>query len=128
FFFSSRRRHTRSKRDWSSDVCSSDLIALLAPGQGSQKPGSLAPWLDVPGARDRLAAWSEATGLDLVRLGTVAEADEITDTAVTQPLVVASALIAHTAPRGRALTAGGAAIPGGHSTGELAAPAVAGVR
>src|SRR5699024_9348682 len=29
FFFSSRRRHTRSKRDWSSDVCSSDLIALV---------------------------------------------------------------------------------------------------
>src|SRR5438067_7852639 len=28
FFFSSRRRHTRSKRDWSSDVCSSDLKAL----------------------------------------------------------------------------------------------------
>src|SRR5699024_11719723 len=28
FFFSSRRRHTRSKRDWSSDVCSSDLILL----------------------------------------------------------------------------------------------------
>src|SRR5207247_3653976 len=27
FFFSSRRRHTRSTRDWSSDVCSSDLIA-----------------------------------------------------------------------------------------------------
>src|SRR5438067_9097395 len=27
FFFSSRRRHTRSKRDWSSDVCSSDLFA-----------------------------------------------------------------------------------------------------
>src|SRR5699024_9206947 len=31
FFFSSRRRHTRSKRDWSSDVCSSDLFALFAP-------------------------------------------------------------------------------------------------
>src|SRR5699024_11425176 len=30
FFFSSRRRHTRSKRDWSSDVCSSDLRLLLA--------------------------------------------------------------------------------------------------
>src|SRR6266513_3589690 len=28
FFFSSRRRHTRSKRDWSSDVCSSDLAAV----------------------------------------------------------------------------------------------------
>src|SRR5699024_11549446 len=31
FFFSSRRRHTRSKRDWSSDVCSSDLLAEPAP-------------------------------------------------------------------------------------------------
>src|SRR6267378_5782130 len=30
FFFSSRRRHTRSLRDWSSDVCSSDLNARLA--------------------------------------------------------------------------------------------------
>src|SRR5699024_11798341 len=30
FFFSSRRRHTRSRRDWSSDVCSSDLAAALA--------------------------------------------------------------------------------------------------
>src|SRR5699024_11798951 len=30
FFFSSRRRHTRSKRDWSSDVCSSDLLQLAA--------------------------------------------------------------------------------------------------
>src|SRR5215469_17412130 len=30
FFFSSRRRHTRSLRDWSSDVCSSDLVQLLA--------------------------------------------------------------------------------------------------
>src|SRR5699024_7555121 len=34
FFFSSRRRHTRSKRDWSSDVCSSDLaILVLADGR-----------------------------------------------------------------------------------------------
>src|SRR5699024_11593634 len=31
FFFSSRRRHTRSKRDWSSDVCSSDLVVFGAP-------------------------------------------------------------------------------------------------
>src|SRR5207249_5575369 len=29
FFFSSRRRHTRSKRDWSSDVCSSDLVGVV---------------------------------------------------------------------------------------------------
>src|SRR5699024_12077993 len=32
FFFSSRRRHTRSKRDWSSDVCSSDLEVFLGNG------------------------------------------------------------------------------------------------
>src|SRR5206468_11390805 len=31
FFFSSRRRHTRSDRDWSSDVCSSDLAVLGGP-------------------------------------------------------------------------------------------------
>src|SRR5690606_39897813 len=38
FFFSSRRRHTRFSRDWSSDVCSSDLIALMGvmgPGFGN---------------------------------------------------------------------------------------------
>src|SRR5699024_5337457 len=37
FFFSSRRRHTRSKRDWSSDVCSSDL-ALRAAGEAELIP------------------------------------------------------------------------------------------
>ncbi len=106
--------------------CLYSVKALLAPGQGSQKPGTLAPWLETPGVRDRLAAWSEVTGLDLVRLGTVAEAAEITDTSVTQPLVVASALIAH-----RRLQALGhapeSAITAGHSIGELAAAAIAGV-
>src|SRR3712207_7868475 len=34
FFFSSRRRHTRYWRDWSSDVCSSDLVG----GEGGQRP------------------------------------------------------------------------------------------
>src|SRR6266536_3700155 len=35
FFFSSRRRHTRSTRDWSSDVCSSDLVRIVRRGTGS---------------------------------------------------------------------------------------------
>lgn len=82
----------------------------------------LSPWLDDPDARGRLAAWSEVAGLDLVRLGTTAEADEIKDTAVTQPLVVAAALLAAArldVPR---------AVPvAGHSVGELAAAAIAGV-
>src|SRR2546429_5693823 len=34
FFFSSRRRHTRCSRDWSSDVCSSDLWLSVAAGDG----------------------------------------------------------------------------------------------
>lgn len=99
---------------------------MLAPGQGSQTPGMLTPWLDLAGARDQLATWSKLTGLDLERLGTTATADEITDTAVTQPLVVASALLAYDelAKRG-ALPAD--AVVAGHSVGELAAAAITGV-
>lgn len=54
----------------------------------------LTPWLELPGAADRIALWSKASGLDLLRLGTTATAEEITDTSVTQPLVVAAALLA----------------------------------
>jgi [acyl-carrier-protein] S-malonyltransferase len=81
----------------------------------------LAPWLDVPGAGGHLATWSEAAGLDLLHLGTAAGADEIRDTAVAQPLLTATALLSW-----RALDL----VPDvvcGHSIGELAALAVAGV-
>lgn len=102
------------------------VIALLAPGQGSQTPGMLAPWLELEGARERLESWSHASGLDLVRLGTEADADEIADTAVTQPLVVAAALLAFEEMRSRGL-APSTGVVAGHSVGELAAAAVAGV-
>lgn len=102
------------------------MIALLAPGQGSQTPGMLLPWLELPGAADRLALWSKASGLDLVRLGTTATAEEITDTAVTQPLVVASALLAFEEIASRGLFPEDAVVAG-HSVGELAAAAIAGV-
>ena len=101
---------------------------MLAPGQGSQTPGMLAAWLELPGAAERLAAWSEISGLDLARLGTTATAEEITDTAVTQPLVVAATLLAH-----EELTRRGPArrhadtVVAGHSVGEIAAYAIAGV-
>jgi [acyl-carrier-protein] S-malonyltransferase len=104
------------------------VIALLAPGQGSQTPGMLTPWLDGSdgSAEETLARWSESIGLDLRRLGTTADADEIKDTAVTQPLVVATALLA--AYRLTARTELPKAAPAaGHSVGELTAAAVAGV-
>lgn len=87
----------------------------------------LAPWLGLPGAADQLASWSAATGLDLARLGTTATAEEITDTAVTQPLVVAAALLAYQELARRGGLAGAEPIVTGHSVGEIAAYAIAGV-
>src|SRR6478736_5629275 len=87
----------------------------------------LAPWLDLPGATDRLAIWSKSSGLDLGRLGTTATAEEITDTAVTQPLVVAATLLAWEELTKRGLLAGRDFIAAGHSVGEIAAYAIAGV-
>lgn len=103
------------------------MIALLAPGQGSQTEGMLSPWLELPGAADQLALWSKASGLDLVRLGTTASTEEITDTAVTQPLVVATTLLAHQELAKRGLASDREFIVAGHSVGEIAAYAIAGV-
>lgn len=103
------------------------MLALLAPGQGSQTPGMLASWLELPGAAERLAVWSDISGLDLARLGTIATAEEITDTAVTQPLVVAATLLAHEELTKRGLLSGVDSVVAGHSVGEIAAYAIAGV-
>jgi len=103
------------------------VIALLAPGQGSQTPGMLAEWLNLPGAADRIGRWSQISGLDLARLGTTATAEEITDTAITQPLVVATTLLAHAALAERGLPAAADVVVAGHSVGEIAAYAIAGV-
>jgi [acyl-carrier-protein] S-malonyltransferase len=101
------------------------VIAFLAPGQGSQAPGMLTEWLELPGTAERLAAWSQLSGLDLVRLGTTAAAEEITDTAVTQPLVVAATLLAYEELGRRGLPED--TVVAGHSVGEIAAYAIAGV-
>ncbi|MEU4109518.1 MULTISPECIES: ACP S-malonyltransferase [unclassified Streptomyces] len=98
------------------------MLVLVAPGQGAQTPGFLTPWLELPGAADRVAAWSDAIGLDLVHYGTLADADAIRDTAVAQPLLVAAGLLSAAAL--------GDIAPGavaGHSVGEITAAAFAGV-
>jgi [acyl-carrier-protein] S-malonyltransferase len=87
----------------------------------------LSPWLELPGATDQMTLWSKASGLDLVRLGTTASTEEITDTAVTQPLVVAATLLAHQELTRRGVLAGEDFIVAGHSVGEIAAYAIAGV-
>ncbi|MGH8917761.1 MAG: ACP S-malonyltransferase, partial [Actinomycetes bacterium] len=102
------------------------MIALLAPGQGAQSAGMLTPWLALQGAQARVAAWSAATGLDLARLGTTADAEEIKDTAVTQPLVVALSLLA-AEELARRIDLPADTPVAGHSVGELTAAAIAGV-
>ena len=98
------------------------MLVLVAPGQGAQTPGFLTPWLELPGAADRVAAWSDAIGLDLAHYGTQADADAIRDTSVAQPLLVAAGILSASAL--------GAVTPGavaGHSVGEITAAAFAGV-
>ncbi|MFJ4808015.1 ACP S-malonyltransferase [Streptomyces longwoodensis] len=98
------------------------MLVLVAPGQGAQTPGFLTPWLELPGAADRVAAWSDALGLDLAHYGTQADADEIRDTAVAQPLLVAAGILSAAAL--------GDIAPGavaGHSVGEFTAASLAGV-
>ncbi|GAA1784134.1 ACP S-malonyltransferase [Agromyces lapidis] len=102
------------------------VIVVVCPGQGSQTPGFLAPWLDVPGYAERLDAFSAAAGLDLAAHGTVSDADTIRDTAVAQPLIVAAGLLTlgGLLADGRAERIGGIA---GHSVGEITAAAGSGV-
>jgi [acyl-carrier-protein] S-malonyltransferase len=97
------------------------VLAIAAPGQGAQTPGFLEAWLELPGVADRLTWWSAVTGLDLIRYGTTADADEIRDTAVAQPLLVSAALVTYEL---LGVTPG---LVAGHSVGELAAAAIAGV-
>ena len=98
------------------------MLAFIAPGQGAQTPGMLTPWIADPAAKLLLSQWSHEIELDLVRLGTTADADEIKDTANAQPLIVAAGLLG-----ARALGSARLAIVAGHSVGEITAAAIAGV-
>ena len=97
------------------------MLALIAPGQGAQAPGMLEPWIQDPAAKLLVQQWSHEIGLDLVRLGTTADADEIRDTANAQPLIVAAGLLG-----ARALNKGNnVGFVAGHSVGEITAAALA---
>ncbi|GLU90136.1 MULTISPECIES: ACP S-malonyltransferase [Agromyces] len=102
------------------------MIVVVCPGQGSQTPGFLTPWLEDPARAARLAELSAAADLDLAEHGTVSDAETIRDTKVAQPLIVAAGILTLEAlfDGGRATGAGGIA---GHSVGEITAAAGSGV-
>jgi [acyl-carrier-protein] S-malonyltransferase len=109
------------------------VIVIVCPGQGSQTPGFLSPWLELPGRRDQLTVLSDAAGVDLVTHGTTSDEEAIKDTAVAQPLLVGAGLLTLRALSG-APTGGGYAVApagtgalAGHSVGEITASAAAGV-
>ena len=104
------------------------MIVIVAPGQGSQTPGFLGPWVAEPRFRSHLERLSDAAQLDLVAHGTESDADTIRDTSVAQPLIVAAGLLSlrailDGAPDSDGQVAGIA----GHSVGEVTAAAGAGV-
>lgn len=100
------------------------MIVVVAPGQGSQTPGFLSPWLEEPAHRELVQTLSAAAELDLVEHGTESDAETIRDTAIAQPLIVAAGILTLSAlfPDGR--TPEGIA---GHSVGEITAAAGAGI-
>ncbi|MFD6055220.1 ACP S-malonyltransferase [Agromyces sp. NPDC060279] len=102
------------------------MIVVVCPGQGSQTPGFLTPWLEDPARAARLAELSAAAELDLAEHGTVSDAETIRDTKVAQPLIVAAGILTLEAlfADGRAAGVGGIA---GHSVGEITAAAGSGV-
>jgi len=99
------------------------VLAIIAPGQGSQTPGMLTSWIQDSDAKDLLKQWSDEIDLDLMHLGTNADETEIKETENAQPLIVAAGLLS-----ARALGATGKyACVAGHSVGEITAAAIAGV-
>lgn len=98
------------------------MLAIVAPGQGSQTPGFLIPWLEDKQLRDCLGSWSEAIDLNLTHLGTQAGAEEIRATANAQPLIVGAGLLAMRALGGLNVSA-----TAGHSVGEITSSVIAGV-
>jgi [acyl-carrier-protein] S-malonyltransferase len=100
------------------------VLVIVAPGQGAQTPGFLAPWLEDPTFGARLEWLSSVAGLDLAHYGTEADAETIRDTKIAQPLLVATGLLAalelfpHPADAFDQIGA-----VAGHSVGELTAAA-----
>ena len=98
------------------------MLVFLCPGQGSQKPGFMTGWLELPSYKAKLEEFSDTISLDLIKHGTISDEETIRDTAIAQPLIVAAS-IATAALLDSANVSGVA----GHSVGEVAASSISGV-
>ncbi len=104
------------------------VLIVVAPGQGSQTPGMLTPWLNHGAAAEIVERASDVTGIDLKHMGTEADADTIRDTAIAQPLIVAAGLASLAAVQDSlGLPITNSDFVAGHSVGEITALAAAGV-
>jgi [acyl-carrier-protein] S-malonyltransferase len=102
------------------------VLAVVAPGQGSQVPGFLTPWLELPNFEDRMKWLGTVAGIDLIAHGTTSDEDTIRDTAVAQPLIVSAGMVSLLSlfPHpGEAFAK--VAVGAGHSVGEITAAAAA---
>lgn len=98
------------------------MLVILCPGQGSQKPGFLNEWLELPEYRTQLEEFSETVSVDLIKHGTLSEEETIRDTAIAQPLIVAASIAS-----ANLLNLRGVSGVAGHSVGELSAASLAGI-
>lgn len=98
------------------------MLVILAPGQGSQKPGFMSSWLEIPAFKTKLEEFSDAISLDLIQHGTLSDEETIRDTAIAQPLIVGASIA--TASLLNTANVSGVA---GHSVGEVSAAAIANV-
>lgn len=99
------------------------MLVIASPGQGAQKSGFLSSWLELPNFATAIGEMSESADIDLAAHGTTSDDETIKDTAIAQPLLVASAiaaaaeLLSDTTPQ----------MVAGHSVGEIAAAQIAGI-
>ena len=98
------------------------MIVILCPGQGSQKPGFLNDWLELPAFRTQLTELSDSISIDLIKHGTLSDEDTIRDTAVAQPLIVAASIAS-----ANLLNLAGVSGVAGHSVGEVSAASISGM-
>jgi len=103
------------------------MICIAAPGQGSQAPGFLSAWLEIPIFKEQIEKASAVLGIDLIHYGTLADADAIKDTKIAQPLIVAAGIASYLTLKeslGESLVVSATA---GHSVGEITAAYVSGI-